>query len=359
MSAPFSIKEAVRYVLWHKGAPMRRSEIQQAVEKLFDSEVATSSITSSLRLQSQSKTSHIVNIERGVYTYDLEYHAFGKSRLYLGDSLELLRSFPANSIHAVVTDPPYGLVEYENKELTKLRSGYGGVWRIPPSFDGCQRSPLPRFTTLSKSELQQISLFFEQFGRELIRVLVPGANVLIASNPLVCHVVTAAMVKAGFEPRGQIIRLVQTMRGGDRPKGSEAEFANVSAMARSQWEPWIMLRKQLDGTTADNLRRWGTGGWRRISGDKPFGDVIKSAPTRQIEKRLAPHPSLKPQKFMREVVRASLPLGTGIVIDPFAGSGSTLAAAESLGYTSIGIERDTGYYNLAKEAMPLLSELEI
>ena len=357
MNGAYSIKEAVRYVLWKHGQPMRRSDVQQAVQELIGEEVSTSSITSSLRLQSQNEKSPIVNIERGVYSYDLDYHRFGNSRLYLGDSLDLLPQFPSNSIHAVVTDPPYGLVEYKDKELAKLRHGKGGVWRIPPALDGCQRSPLPRFTTLSKTELKQMHSFFEQFGKELYRVVVPGANVLIASNPLVCHIVTSAMVSAGFETRGQVIRLVQTMRGGDRPKGSEDEFYEVSAMARSQWEPWIMLRKQLDGTTANNLRIWGTGGWRRISDDRPFGDVIKSSPTRPEEKKLAPHPSLKPQKFMREVVRASLPLGKGVVLDPFAGSGSTLAAAEHLGYESIGIERDEKYFALAQDAMPRLCAL--
>lgn len=359
MSGAYSIKGAVRLVLWRQGGPMRRADIQQQVETLLEHTVSTSSITSSLRLQSQSDNSPIVNTERGVYSYDLAFHAFGHSRLYFGDSLEILPLLPSNSIHAVVTDPPYGLVEYKDKELSKLRHGRGGVWRIPPSYDGCQRSPLPRFTTLSDAELKQMSRFFEQLGKELMRVLVPGANVLIASNPLVCHIVTTSMAKVGFEARGQVIRLVQTMRGGDRPKGSEQEFNEVSAMARSQWEPWIMLRKPLDGTTANNLRTWKTGGWRRISNDKPFGDVIKSAPTRPEERRIAPHPSLKPQKFMREVVRASLPLGEGVVLDPFAGSGSTIAAAESMGYRAIGIERDESYFKLACEAMPRLKDLKV
>lgn len=359
MSDAISIKEAVRLALWSSDKPMRRSEVQQQVETLLGHVVSSSSITSSLRLQSQSDRSPVVNIERGIYAYDLDYHAFGKSRLYHGDSLEILPQLPANSIHAIVADPPYGLVEYEDKELSKLRGGRGGVWRIPPSYDGCQRSPLPRFTTLTNAELRQMARFFEQLGRELMRVLVPGANVLIASNPLVCHVVTTAMVNAGFEARGQIVRLVQTMRGGDRPKGSEDEFNEISAMARSQWEPWIMMRKQLDGTTANNLRTWKTGGWRRISDERPFGDVVKSAPTRPEERRIAPHPSLKPQRFMREVVRASLPLGEGIVLDPFAGSGSTLAAAESLGYRAVGIERDDDYFKLACKAMPQLRDLEV
>src|SRR5690606_27652205 len=80
----------------------------------------------------------------------------GKATLFQGDCFEWLRSQPERSIHAVVTDPPYGLVEYTPKEQKKLRAGRGGVWRIPPAFDGHVRSPLPRFTTLSARDLEQM-----------------------------------------------------------------------------------------------------------------------------------------------------------------------------------------------------------
>lgn len=283
----------------------------------------------------------------------------GQSQLIEGDCLEWLATQPAESIHAVVTDPPYGLVEYTPKEQEKLRLGKGGVWRLPPSFDGCKRSPLPRFTTLTALDLARMERFFRGWGQELGRVLVPGAHVMVASNPLVVQRVTTALVSAGFEPRGQIIRLVMTMRGGDRPKNAHEEFPGVSVMPRSMWEPWVLVRKPIEGRVQDNLRRWGTGGLRRPSQDHPFGDVIRSHPTRARERSLAPHPSLKPQSFLRQVVRASLPLGKGIVLDPFAGSGSTLAAAEAVGYASIGVEIDVSYVEVAKSAIRALAKLGI
>ena len=103
------------------------------------------------------------------------------------------------------------------------------------------------------------------------------------------------------------------------------------------------------------MRKWGTGGFRRPQPDKPFGDVIHSAPTRPQERELAPHPSLKPQAFLRQVVRAVLPLGEGMILDPFAGAGSTLAAANSLSYGSRGVERDREYFLIAREAIPKLT----
>ena len=283
--------------------------------------------------------------------------SFGAARLYQQDCFDWLNAQAGNSIEAVVTDPPYGLVEYSPEEQKKLRAGRGGVWRIPPSFDGHQRSPLPRFTTLRQQDLDSMEAFFEEWGRALLRVLVPGAHAMIASNPLVVHLVTHALVRAGFEPRGNVVRQVMTMRGGDRPKNAHEEFPDVSVMPRSMWEPWILVRKELDGRVQDNLRKWGTGGLRRVSEERPFGDVITSHPTRSSERSIAPHPSLKPQSFLRQVVRASLPLGTGTVLDPFAGSGSTLAAAEAIGYASIGVERDTNYVAVAEQAIDRLSAL--
>lgn len=280
-------------------------------------------------------------------------------RMVLDDCMNWLERQPQRSIHAVVTDPPYGLVEYTDREQAKLRAGKGGVWRIPPSFDGAKRSPLPRFTVLKADDIVELERFFLAWARSLERVLVPGANVVVASNPLLSHIVAGSLARAGLERRGELVRLVMTMRGGDRPKAAHVEFSDVSVMPRSMWEPWLLFRKPLDGRVQDNLRRWGTGGFRRINADRPFGDVIASAPTRSGERQLANHPSLKPQSFLRQVVRGVLPLGQGIVLDPFAGSGSTLAAADAVGYNSLGVERDPTYWALAREGITRLAALNV
>jgi site-specific DNA-methyltransferase (adenine-specific) len=277
-----------------------------------------------------------------------------KYETYLADAFEWLNSREENSIHAIVTDPPYGVKEYTDIEKSKLRKGRGGVWRIPPSFDGCKRSPLPRFTVLDKSDLVALRTFFANFAAHAMRVLVPGGHIMIATNPLLSHNVYMPIMDAGFEKRGEIIRLIQTLRGGDRPKNAHEEFHDVSVMPRSGWEPWGLFRKPCEGRVQDNLRKWGTGGLRRVSGDNPFLDVIPSSPARAEERRIAPHPSLKPQAFMRQLVRAALPLGQGVILDPFMGAGSTIAAAEAVGCSSIGIERDSAYYALAVKSIPAL-----
>jgi site-specific DNA-methyltransferase (adenine-specific) len=273
------------------------------------------------------------------------------------DAFEWLRARAPNSIHAVVTDPPYGLLEYTEEQKGKLRKGRGGVWRIPPSFDGCRRRPVPRFTVLKDSHKGELEAFFSKLAALLMPVLVPGAHVFIATNPLVSHFVYAPFIRAGFEKRGEIIRVVQTLRGGDRPKNAHREFSQVSVMPRSCWEPWGLFRKPCEGRVQDNLRKWKTGGLRRISPSTPFRDLIASSPTRGNEHHLAPHPSLKPQHFLRQIVRAALPFGEGVILDPFMGSGSTVAACAACSLRSIGLEADKEYFEMARRAIPKLASL--
>ena len=367
---PGQVRDAIVRVLKAKDRSLAAKEIEKEVSQLLGSS-CSSSVRSYLRLNTPEM---FVREERGVYQLRLDYQPasepkplpaaeprqpfqFGKARLFHADCFDWLKQQPDNSIHAIVTDPPYGLHEYTPEQQLKLRNGKGGVWRIPPSFDGAKRSPLPRFTTLTELQLEQLRDFFYFWARTAMPKLVPGANVVVASNPLLSHLVAGALADAGLERRGEIIRLVMTMRGGDRPKGADIEFPDVSVMPRSMWEPWLVYRKPLEGRVQDNLRRWKTGGFRRPSDDKPFGDVIRSAPTRKVERELAPHPSLKPQAFMRAIVRAVLPLGEGLVADPFAGAGSTLAAAEAVGYESVGVEKDEHYYKIACRAIPKLAAL--
>jgi len=186
---------------------------------------------------------------------------------------------------------------------------------------------------------------------------VPGAHLIIATNTFLSHILCTALTDVGWEKRGEIVRLVQTLKGGDRPKNAEDEFPDVTVIPRSAWEPWEIFRKPLDGRVQDNLRKWKTGGLRRDSSERPFTDLLESERTPQRERDIVNHPSLKPQRFMRKIVYAALPLGEGKILDPFMGGGSTLAAADNVGYNSVGVEIDKIYYDLAFAGVPLLATL--
>ena len=294
-------------------------------------------------------------------TLDYQSHTFKHSLAVHADCFEWLGRIPADSLHAVVTDPPYGVKEYDFDQLAKKDNGNGGIWRLPPSFDGHERSPLPRFTALNQKERDSIDRFFYEWGVQVMHALRPGGHVFLASNSFLSQLVFGALVRSGLEFRGELIRLVRTMRGGDRPKNAEEEFPDVCSMPRGCYEPWGVFRKPIPAnmTVSECLRTYQTGGLRRLADGNPFCDVIVSERTSKREREIANHPSIKPQSLMRQIVRAALPLGEGVIADPFMGSGSTVAAAESLGLQCIGIERYQDYFDMTLEAVPQLAHVDV
>jgi site-specific DNA-methyltransferase (adenine-specific) len=279
-------------------------------------------------------------------------------RLHHTNCFDWLSACPPRSLHAVCTDPPYGVLEFTGKEIAKLRAGRGGVWRLPPMIGGSQRDPLPRFTVLTEAQRQALRLFFHDWGKLLFPALVPGAHVSVAGHPILQHLVQGAMAEAGYEVRPAIMRLYYSFRGGDRPKNAELEFPEVCVTPKGAYEPWMLFRKPIEArTVAENLRQWKTGGLRRLGPDNPLPDAIPSGRTPKREEAISDHPCLKPQHLMRILVRTLLPLGEGTVLDPFMGSGSTIAAAAAIGYDAIGLELDEQYFKQAGQSIPRLAKL--
>jgi DNA modification methylase len=150
--------------------------------------------------------------------------------LYCDDCFDWLERQPDCSIHGVITDPPFAVVEFQESQLEKMARGQGGVWRVPPSLGGHLRSPLPRFTVYSDAELGELCTFFEGFGRALMPKLVPGAHMFVAATTQLSHLVFSSLSRAGLERRGEIVRLVRTLRGGDRPKNAHDELGTLGAL---------------------------------------------------------------------------------------------------------------------------------
>ena len=170
---PGRVRDAIIKVLKDSEAPLTVARIEDGVRKEIG-ETPTSSIRSYLRLNTPGL---FVREARGVYRTGVHQSsprqprleqmeawetpfAYGKSNLHHHECFSWIERRPPHSVHAIVTDPPYGLHEYTEEQQSKLRAGRGGVWRLPPAFDGHRRSPVPRFTTLDESQLQELQAFF-------------------------------------------------------------------------------------------------------------------------------------------------------------------------------------------------------
>lgn len=133
--------------------------------------------------------------------FDYPSEQIGGSVIVQADCLQWLTRVSENSLHAVVTDPPYGVKEYDFEQIAKRENGNGGIWRIPPSFDGHQRSPLPRFTALTQKERAILKCFFVEWAKLVVCVLRPGGHVFIASNAFLSQLVFSALIEGGLEFR--------------------------------------------------------------------------------------------------------------------------------------------------------------
>ena len=94
--------------------------------------------------------------------------AFQRTSHYVihnADAFAWLRAQRANSFHAVVTDPPFGIAEFSAGELAKHRNGQGGIWRLPNARDGAKRQPTPRFTVLTEHDRMELFAFHLRLGK--------------------------------------------------------------------------------------------------------------------------------------------------------------------------------------------------
>jgi site-specific DNA-methyltransferase (adenine-specific) len=195
-----------------------------------------------------------------------------------------------------------------------------------------------------------VRTYFRSFGEALAPTVVPGAHVFVAGTPMLQFLVQDGMALAGFEVRGALMRVYRGFRGGDRPKLAEKEFEEVCVTPRGAYEPWMLFRKPIsERTVAQNIRKWGTGGLRRVTTDSPLPDVIPSGKTPAAEEAVSDH--------LRILSRALLPEGAGVILDPFAGSGSTIAACEAVGYESVGVELDLHHFEQLPANIAILSNL--
>jgi DNA modification methylase len=312
---------------------------------------------------------------------------YGDARRWLllhADSLAMLPELPADSVEAVITDPPYGI-------------GFGGE-----AWDS------GRLTDASGFELWNAA-----WAREALRVLKPGGWLAAFGTPRTFHRLTVGVEAAGFEIRDQVLWLYAQ----GVPK-SHLRSDGLAGCLKPAYEPILLARKPMDGTLETNLARYGTGGLQidaaripraeggrgfwpanvalthdprcrssRCHADCPVAMVDRQARVGHEVSRLfftsktsrrereagcedlplveVPiyswpkgkaravrniHPTVKPLALMRWLARLVCPPG-GTVLDPFTGSGSTGAGSVLEGRRFIGIENDERYVPIARARM--------
>ncbi len=301
------------------------------------------------------------------------------------DSLLALANLPDACVDAVVADPPYAL------------GIVGEAWDRP----GIHRAA-PGQSHVSGEEA--FERWTASWATECRRILKPGGHLLAFGAPRTSHRLACGIEDAGFEIRDTLMWVFAQ----GLPKSNKLP-GGLGTSLKPAFEPIIMARAPLEGTTIQNLAKWGTGAlnidatrltdaryWpahlalchtsgctenvcatgcpaRLIDQARPKTGPSRlffcaKAPRRereagceQLPARLAElytgssrkprvlrniHPTVKPVELMRWLVKLVTPPG-GLVLDPFTGSGSTGIAAVMEDRIFLGLEREPGYVDIA------------
>ena len=226
-----------------------------------------------------------------------------KWEIIQGDALKVLEGFAPGTFDAVITDPPYasgGRTQAEkNKSTTSKYSSMGE--NAPPPFEG------------DAKDQRSWTRWAAEWLYEARKLCKPGAPVCMFIDWRQLPAATDALQWAGWIWRGTAV----WDKGNSRPQKGR-------------------FRQQAEYIV------WGSNGDMPLSRPVPcLPGVFKYGnPQNRI------HLTEKPLQLMRDVVKIAEP--GGHILDPFAGSGTTVLAAVLEGYSATGIEVTDAYAALAR-----------
>ena len=226
---------------------------------------------------------------------------------------------------------------------------------------------------------------------ECLRVLKPGGHLVAFGGTRTWHRLATAAEDAGFEIRDSLAWLYSSgmPKSQDVARALRQSASPSDTTAPGAWEGWgtalkpafepiVLGRRPLGGTMASNVRDWGVGPlnipsarssakgtaegrWpsnvhmdyiqadrlQAARGQDPadYFWVCKPGKAERVIVDGVAHPTVKPLDLMQRLVRLVTPTG-GVVLDPFAGSGTTIEAALTGGFRAIGVEREASYIPL-------------
>lgn len=233
------------------------------------------------------------------------------SAIICGDSIAYLKTLADDSVDAVITDPPYGLEEFCMARGHRMAT----MGRANHIDDGWDKSSV-------------ITEVVNEMLVEASRVLKPGGNLLMfgAFEPLGQY---------ATNPPGKLYYKTFGVWHKSNPIPRNMNVRYVSAL-----ETWIHFVNAKKGKKTGTFNNEG----------KPQHNYVKTSLTPVSERKHGRHSTQKPLSVMNYFVELLTNPGD-IVVDPFAGSGSTIVSAESLGRIGIGIELDSTYADIASKRL--------
>ena len=286
-------------------------------------------------------------------------------RIIEEDSIHGLKRLTSDVAHLILSDIPYGIgaeewdVLHDNNNSAYLGSSpaqerAGAVFKK-------RGKPINGWSEADRAIPKQYYDWCSTWASEWLRVLKPGGSAIIFAGRRLSHRCVCAMEDAGFSfkdmiawrrdrapHRAQRVSVVFERRG-DQVAAAEWEGWRVGNL-RPTYEPllWFTKPYKIGTTIADNALSHGVGPYNEAGVLRYMGRPDNFLDCGFMPGEAGLHPTQKPVRLMQALIELTT-RRDHLVIDPFAGSGSTLVAARNLHREFIGFEMDRHYAAVSRK----------
>jgi len=289
-------------------------------------------------------------------------------RILPGDCISVMQEMPGDSIAACITDPPYN---YEfigrkwdnteiNRRIDRIQDSKTLVKNIPYGSGLAGGVRNARWYQRNQENIVEYTHWCKEWGRELFRICKHGAPVAVFSSTRTAAHVQVALEEAGFYTRDILVyRRPSGIPKGLNLKGKLEKINHPDAdkwegwhtCFRNEWESIVLVQKPLLNNYWETLQETGVGVFKTINENGSFQSNILEGYSHKQELKFA-HCTVKPLALIKKLILTLVPKSPdNIILDPFAGSGTTLVAAQQLGYHFIGIEIEAKYVKIIEERL--------
>ena len=294
--------------------------------------------------------------------------AFSSSVIH-GDCRVKLKQLEAESISCVVTDPPYNYEfigrNWDHDEITRrmerIQESSTLVKNIPYGSGLAGGVRTARWYERNRNNVVQYIEWCKEWTAELFRVCKPGAVVAVFSSTRTLAHVQIALEDSGFYARDVLVY----RRHAGIPKGlnikkklekmgnpEAAQWEGWHTCLRNEWEAIVLVQKPLLDNYIKTIEAMGLGPFKATLPDGSFQSNILEGHSKGKDEKLDEHCTIKPASLIRRLIELFLPSkGNHVVLDPFAGTGTTLIAALELGHQALGIEIEKRYCSIIERRL--------
>jgi site-specific DNA-methyltransferase (adenine-specific) len=280
-----------------------------------------------------------------------------------------MKKFECNSIASCITDPPYNYeiigqnwnTDEITRRLNKIKSSKSTLVKNIPYGNGLSGGVRnENWYSKNRKNILEYQLWIETWGKELYRILKPGSLALVFNSTRTIAHVQVALENVGFYARDIIVwrRNSGIPKGINISKKLEKEgytdydkWQGWHSCLRNEWEAISVVQKPLINNYVDTLKQYHVGLFNTVSDNGFQSNIIENIKREAIDEYNT-HPTVKPLKLIEKLIDIVIPRGYGnIILDPFAGSGTTLLAAKNKEVDYIGIEINPSYIDIINKRL--------